>query len=582
MDLINTKENIKLLSKYLIKLYGADKAKKLFEHFSKQQNLFGEYGLAYQVGRNSISFFCEYFLQDLFTPKKSNTARKLAPVHYEVWKSLEDIFIHQTHDKQEYILPRGSAKTTIVDVALSCWLHCYKVSRYTVVLANKGDEAEDFIKKTKIALQYPYIINTFGELVVYNKKRVVNKSELELDNNTKIKAYSAGGSGVRGTSYSDPEGGIYRPMVFIADDYISELDVLTKESRVKKYDRWLKEVEEAGDEAVERDGVLIKPATKFLVLGTPLAPGDFIDRIKENPEYMVFQRSVVDFDIDDYFERHEKWQEFKRIFFDDRRANALADSKAFYDEHKEEMYFPTIWEGKYNCLKLAMKYFNKRVAFMQELMCKVEDVGDKWFTSNKVRSREEIESLKHIKTMLSVDTAGVKVKDARRSDFFAFVVGSVATNGFKYVRKGQIRKFIDDFDGYVNHVIGLLEEFPDINCISIEKNQFNGLDVDRIKQAIEDHPQLKRRQIEFINEMSRKNKDDRISTIVSDVNNGRIIFCKDRVEESALEQMMDFSGQAYTRHDDFVDALSDFANKVDDIEIRNKRIRSMKKSVLGI
>ncbi len=47
--------------------------------------------------------------------------------------------------------------------------------------------------------------------------------------------------------------------------------------------------------AVFRNGKLIKPATKFLVLGTPLAQGDFIDAISKNPEYKVFHRSVVDF-----------------------------------------------------------------------------------------------------------------------------------------------------------------------------------------------------------------------------------------------------------------------------------------------
>ncbi|WP_243356889.1 hypothetical protein [Bacillus litorisediminis] len=568
MDIINTKENRELVLKYAIKLYGKEKARELAKNY--QKNYFGFGGLAWQLGKRSLEFFCLYFLQDFFIPKKSNTSRPLAPVHFEVWKVLEDMFIHNTHDKQEFILPRGAAKTTIIDMALSCFLHCYKISNYTIVLANREDDAEKFVDQTKKALQTPYIVNTFGKLV-NPKKRTVNKSELELDNDTKIKAYSSGAS-VRGTSYIAPNG-IHRPMVFIADDYISENDILTPESKQKKYQRWLKEVEEAGDEAVEREGEIAKYASKFLVLGTPLAPGDFIDQIRENPEYRVFRRSVVDFDVDEYFENHEHWQNLKKILFDDKRQNSEEDAKQYYMEHKEEMDFPTLWEGKYQCYKLGLKYFTKRLAFMQELMCKCENIGDKWFTSNKVQPKEEIESHSFIKTMLTIDTAGVKNKDKKRADFFAFTVGSLADNGFKYVRLGQIRKF-DGFNDYINHVIKILKDYEDITHVFIEKNTYNGLDVEHIENEIARIPELAKRKIIIITEMQRKNKDDKISTIVSDVNNGRIIFCEERVEKEALTQLMEFSGQQFTRHDDFVDSVTEFANRIDEIEVR-KPIKSI-------
>lgn len=528
-----------------------------------RDNLFGFNGLAYATGRRSFEFFCLYFLQDFFTPKDDNTARPLAPVHYEVWKVLEDIFIHNTHNKQEFILSRGSAKTTIIDMALSCFLHTYKLSTYTIVLANRELDATNFVDQTKTALQTPYIVHTFGNLI-QPRKRTVNKLELELDNDTKIAAFSSQTS-VRGTAYISPKGR-FRATCVIADDYISENDVITDDSKIKKYQRWQKEVEEAGDSAVIRNGKLITPATKFIVIGTPLATGDFIDQIRRNPEYKVFHRSVVDFDIDEYFDNHTYWQEFKTILFDDKREDSANDAKQFYLEHKEHMDFPTLWDGKYECDELAIKYFTKRLAFMQELMCNVENIGDKWFKSNRTQPKEEVEEHTFIKTMLSIDTAGVKNKDSKRSDYFAFVVGSLATNGFKYVRNGQLKKFTE-FDQYINHVISLLKEHVDITHVYIEKNTYNGLDVDRIKQEIDKVPNLKIRRITFINEMQRRNKDEKISTIVSDVNNGRIIFCDERVEKNALNQLMEFSGQQFTLHDDFVDAVSEFANRVDEIEV---------------
>lgn len=574
-DLINNKSNRQLLYKYLSKFYGTDKAKELIKKHNF--NLFGKNGLAYSLGSRSFEYFCLHFLQDFFVPKDDNDVRPLATVHYEVWRELENMYIQNTHDKQQFILPRGSAKTSIIDMALSCWLHCYRKSIYTLVLANRELDATNFVDQTKTALQNPYIKYTFGELV-QPRKRVVNKLELELDNDTKIQAYSSGSS-VRGASFVSSKGRS-RPTTILADDYISEADILTDEAKEKKYDKWLKEVEDVGDNAVYRKGKLIKPSSKFIILGTPLAKGDFIDRIKNNPEYKVFHRSVVDFDVDEYFDNHPLWQEFRNILFDDKRENPLNDAKQFYFDHMDEMKFDTIWE-KYECWDLAKDYFNKRLAFMQEKMCNVDSIGDKWFKSNRTQSIEEIESHKFIKTMLTVDTAGVKNKDSRRADYFAFVVGSLSDNDFKYVRSGQLRKFTD-FNQYINHVIELLQEYEDITHVFIEKNTYNGLDVDRIKEEIEKIPSLVKRNVTFINEMQRKNKDDKISTIVDDVNNGRIIFCEERTEKEALNQLMDFRGQKFSLHDDFVDTVAEFANRIIEIEIKNKRIQTFDRKLLGI
>ncbi|MED1443039.1 hypothetical protein P4U24_14800 [Aeribacillus composti] len=584
-DIINTKENRQLLRKYLYKDFienrnlTPDQAKQKVNQLmiKYKNNLFGKNGLAYALGKRSFEYFCLHFLQDFFIPKPTNDVRPLAPVHYEIWEELENIYLKNTHDKQLFILPRGCAKTSIIDMALSCFLHCYRKSIFTLVLANRELDAINFVVQTKTAMQNPYIKFTFGELI-QPKKRVVNKLELELDNDTKIQAYSSGSS-VRGTAYISSKGRS-RPTTIIADDYISEADIITDEAKEKKYNKWLKEVEEAGDKAVYRNGKLIKPATKFIILGTPLAKGDFIDRIKNNPDYKVFQRSVVDFDVDEYFENHSLWQQFKKIYFDNKREKSLEDAKKFYFENEEKMRFPTIWE-KYECWDLAKDYFNKRLAFMQEMMCNVDNIGEKWFQSNRIQPKKDIESHKFIKTMLAIDTAGVKNKDKKRSDYFAFVVGSLADNDFKYVRTGQIRKF-DDFNEYIKHVIKLIKDFDDITHVYIEKNTYNGLDVEQIQNELNKNNELSNRNIEFINEMQRKNKDDKISTIVSDVNNGRIIFCEERVEKEFLNQVMEFRGQQFSLHDDAADALSEFANRIDEIEIKNKRIKTFDRKILGI
>lgn len=584
VDIFHTEYNITLLKQYLhqdaTRNGYSDKQARQFVESTVQKhrrNLFGVNSLAQSLGKRSFTFFCLYYLQDYFVPKPDNTLRSLAPIHYEIWNELEAMFIDDEHDKQLFVLPRGSAKTTVVNTSLSTWLHCYKNSIYTLMLANTENDAIEFVNSVKIAFNNPYIKNTFGELV-QPRKRTVNQLELELDNNTKLKAYSSQTS-VRGTRYTSTEG-IFRPTCVLADDYISENDILTDESKTKKYIRWQKDVEDAGDTRVVRDGQLIKSGTKFLVIGTPLATGDFIDAISNDPTYKLFHRSVVDFDIDEYMENNEQWQQFRNILFDNKRDNPLHDAKEYYILNKPQMEFPTIWD-KYQCDDLAIEYFNKRLAFMQEKMCNVKNIGNKWFKSNRTMPQLELEEYTFTRTMLTIDTAGVKSKNKQRSDYFAFVVGSLSDNGFKYVRKGQLKKF-NEFDEYINHVIELLKEFTDISHVYIEKNTYSGLDVDAIQNKLSNHHELVNRNITFINEMQRRNKDEKISTIVSDVNNGRIIFCSDRVGDKFLNQVMNFAGQQFSLHDDAPDCLAEFVNRIDDIKTNNNRIRTIDRRLLGV
>lgn len=559
-SLIYTEENRAILRKYMAKFYGKEKAAELYKKY--RGKWFEKGNVAYALGSKSLEFFCKFYLSGIFTPKPDNLVRELATVHYDIWDELTKMFVLDEWDKELFILPRGSSKSTTINVALSTWANCYKKSRFTVVIANRELDSVNFVEKTKTALQTPAIEYTFGKLV-NPKNRTVNKLELETDNDCKIMAYSSGTS-VRGTSYICKDG-IFRPTLFILDDFTSEDDILSDSAKQKVLDKFYKEISEAGDRVVVRNGKKIKSASKFLILGTPLSQDDFINTIRKDVDFRVFHRSVVDFDVDEYFENHPHWQEFKRILFDDKLDDSRKSAFQYYNDNKEHMEFHTLWE-KYECADLAKDYFNKRVAFMQELMCDCQNIGDKWFKSNRVQTLEEIEEHNFIKTMLCIDTAGVKNKDKRKSDSFGFVVGSLADNDFKYVRTAQLRKF-NEFDQYIFHVITLLKDFPDITHVFVEKNLYTGLDVERIEQEIQKIPELQKRKITFINEMQRRNKDEKISTIVSDTNNGRIIFCSDRVEKDFLHQVMEFAGQKYSLHDDAPDVLSEFVNRIDEIEV---------------
>ena len=571
---INTTENRKLLHKYLTRYFitnnnlsqevASEKAVSIIK--KRKSNLFGEQGLSYWLGSKSIEYFSLYYLQDTFIPKPTNQARKLAQVHYDIWDLLQRQFIDDEFDKSNIVISRGCAKTTTCDLTLTLYLHCYGKSPFTVIGAKKDDDAQQFIGNVRKQFEEnPYIQFTFG-LLIDKKNYTVNKNEMELTNNTCIKAISSGSS-VRGMNFK----GI-RPTTFIGDDYQDKNDVLNELSRDKKWKDWCDEIENFGDTAVYRDGVKIKAATKIVNIGTVMHRDCLISRLMNAKDYKtMFRRAIIlepNQSVDDLF-NSDLWSECKKIVFDNKFDDPVSTAYQFYLDNKEQMDFSTLWDDKWDRFNdLAMEYWKNRTSFMQEKMNDCMNIGEKWFKSIRTMPKEEIES-NHLfkKTILCIDPAGVKNVNKKKADSFAFIVGSLADNGFKYIRRGQLLKF-DEFDDYINHVIGLLREYPEIIGIYLEKNTYNGLDCDKLKKVINENMDLKSRNITIINEMQRKNKDEKISMIVSSVSNGQIIFSED--DTDLVDQFMDFQGQAFSSHDDGVDCVAEFSNRIDEINVVGK------------
>ncbi len=292
---LQQQEDIQLLHKYLSQFYGADKSKELI--LTYKNNLFGENGLAYSLGKRSIPFFCQYFLQDTFRVKHDNNARQLAPFHFEIWEQCESMVIEDKFDRLLLIEPRGSAKSTILNYGLSVHAHCYKESTYSLIAGSTELDAISFVDLVRDTFENnEYIKKCFGELV--DKRRfTVNKLELELANNTKIQAISSTSS-MRGKKYST-QGKQVRPTLIICDDYINRNDILTQESRDKKFQTFMSDVKFAGDEAVYRDNNKIKKATKIIVINTILHNDDLPSRLeKDNTFKSIKHKAVLADDVD--------------------------------------------------------------------------------------------------------------------------------------------------------------------------------------------------------------------------------------------------------------------------------------------
>lgn len=571
-------DDLQLIFDYLVKEYmtqGAtlieaqDEAEKII--YENQSNLFGPKGLAHQLGEINFEFFCIYFLQDTFVPKENNAARELSESHYKLWNTLSDMFIEDEFDKLTVIAPRGFAKTTVCDFALSMWLHCYKKSVYTLVCGRTEGDATEFIAQMRQNFEEnTYIITAFGKLLD-SSNFTVNKLELELTNKTKIQAISSTSS-MRGKKYNG-----HRPSCIIADDYQGKADIITQEARDKKYKTWEEDSKFAGDKAVYRNGKKIKQATKFIVLGTILHSDCFMSRLATKNEYQKICYRVCDFDVDEYF-NSGLWLEFKKIYFNHKLNDSVSAAKEFYYQHEDDMQYNTIWPDKFECLDTAIDYFENPVAFKQELQNDAKNIGEKWFKSVRTIPREQIEEEAFTKTMLLVDPASTSRK---ASDYSAFLVGSTGENGFYYARLAELAKINarTEFDKYINHMVELIRHYRDITHVYIEKNTFNGADANQLEKSLNSDPQLRYRNIVIINELQKKNKDDKIGTIIAPINKGQIIFAEE--DNEFIDQILDFAGQQYSVHDDGPDITAEFKNRIDMIKVVNQ-ITLFDRSRLGL
>lgn len=551
------KYEVYVLREYLIKHYGKQKGMKLLKTYANDLNT-----LARALGEIDIAFFNLYFLQDIFVPSDDNVARTLSKSHYEMFSLFNDTFVKDKYDKVNVVVSRGFAKTTTGDLALTVWAKCYRKSVFTVIGAKTDIDAQQFVSSIKNVFKTNQKIkDTFG--ILYDEKNrdyKSNANEVELTNDTCIRAISSGSS-LRGINWKS-----VRPTLLIMDDFQSEANILTEDARIKQYNKWTKEVEQCGDKAVWRNGKKIKSATKIVSIGTVLHMDCLISRLQRNRDYKTFLRRAIllkgDQTVDDIFES-PLWTKCKEIYFDDSLEDSKAAAQEFYQENFEEMKFPVLWEEKWDCFNdLAIPYWENRQAFMSEMMNNASEIGLRWFRSVRTQTVEEIEEHDFKKTILCIDPASTT---SRKSDFTAMVVGSTATNGFKYMREIVMDKL--EFNLYCAKVVEILVKYEEISYVYVEKNTFQGADIIKIKELISKEPKLRNRKIEFANEMQRTNKEEKISTIIDDVNNGRIIFVDNNPK--AIEQLMDYQGEKYSLHDDFVDCVAECSNRLEKVNTNN-------------
>jgi predicted phage terminase large subunit-like protein len=522
-----------------------------------KNNLWGDHSIAWSLGEKSISFFCFYYLQDIFRVKDENDARQLADFHFELWLTLETMIITDEFDRLVLCLPRGHAKSTVVTFALVIWLACYKKSFYTIVQGKTEADGIKFLSDVRAAFENnEYIKKSFGALID-TKRFTINKNELHLANNSKIECLSSTSS-LRGRKHQGK-----RPQYIICDDITGLDDCLSEQAKQKKLEIFQKDVLYAGDPSVFRDGRKIKPGTKFICLGTVLAENDFISSLLKDKTFLQILKRGMEVpegfsDVDDYFTNNSLWSEFKNIYYNAKNPYAQIEAKEFYYEHEEEMSFNILWPDKYFAFDLALMYYSDPRGFKSEVMNDASKLGEKIFHQIKTISEKEMEAQnnEYVKTILVCDPA---VETGAKNDYTAFCVGSKLANGFRYIRKGIINKL--NFDDYISKVIELLKNYPDISFIWIEKNTFNSADEREIRKRIMEDIILSKRNIIIDCERQSQNKYNKIVSIAGKVDSGFIIFNEE--DSDFCNQVLEYN--EFAKHDDAPDALSEFDRLIDEV-----------------
>ncbi len=316
----------------------------------------------------------------------------------------------------------------------------------------------------------------------------------------------------------------------------------------------------------------------MLAFGTIQHKEDFYSRLLHSATWKHTQEKAINIDDVDQLFNTGHWEEFKKLLIDKDNENRLDYAKEYYLQNKESMQYPLLWQDYWDCMDIALQYYENPISFKQEMQGDLDSIGEKKFKTIITETPEQLEDpeREYKKTMIVIDPAGTRTK--RKGDYHAFVVGSIANNGVKYVRKGIISRL--EFEEYMDVTLELLRQYSDITHVFIEKNTYNGSDVIRLQELIMEDKELSQRNITWINEHQHRNKDNKIDMIVGDVNMGRIIFNEEDTE--AIEQLRDFAGCDYSLFDDFPDVVSQFSIEISKLDEQVKPIKLLDRRLLGL
>lgn len=282
-------------------------------------------------GRQSIQAFGDLFLSHYLKHEPCQ-------FHKELYETLQDISGVQDqmvngelipagrrNSRIAIAAPRGSAKSTIVNLVYVLWAICYKKETFIIIGSDTAGQAFSFLSDIKSELENNSLLSevfpeAFGPPLANDGLRKWTEKEIITQNDVKIVALGRGNK-VRGLRFREN-----RPSMIILDDVEGEDSVKSPDQREKTWN-WLKlAVEHAGDEK-----------TNYLFIGTILHYASALSRLLD-PKTSAWQ-SIKYQAVIYWSENDDLWNQWREIFndFELDHIDRTDKARSFFEENKDAL-----------------------------------------------------------------------------------------------------------------------------------------------------------------------------------------------------------------------------------------------------
>ncbi len=471
-----------------------------------------------------IKEFGETYFPEYFT-------LKVPEVHKAIYKDLEVVVKEVCEDGHHYAvaIPRGCAKSTILDFLLPLYTICFNLKKYILIISASQDLADNFLGLIKDELEFnTLLVEDFGSL----KGDTWNAETFTTSTGIKIEALGSG-SKIRGLRNAS-----YRPDLIILDDLEDDEGVRSSEQRKKLKDWYYKAVSKVGTKA-----------TDFVFLGTVLHYDSLLMDVLSNPSYKTKRFSAVIH----FAEDQDHWAEWTRIITDLSNENRLADAKTYFILNQDIMLKGTevLWEQKYSYYDLmVMKITEGDASFNTEMQNNPINPADAIFSREWFRYFTVDDIKKDFKDIDLYGAVDASMGKKNTSDFSAIIIlGRNRRTGQMYVFEADVKrrhpdKIIEDVARICEHWQTLLGR--PFKVFGVEDVAFQSFFKDTLRKEL----MKKGVYLNIQGISSTQDKQLRIERLQPDIKNGYIMFQRDQL--LLLEQLEYFP---FAGHDDAPDAL---------------------------
>jgi|TARA_Y100000031_G_scaffold105920_1_gene116659 predicted phage terminase large subunit-like protein len=323
----------------------------------------------------------------------SSALKKQTPdFHHEIYRNLRN----KKKGRVLIAAPRGTAKSTVCSLIFPLWKIAFKApdeELFIVIISESQTQSINFLSRIKYHLDTSRVFReAFGDFSANTAKRWTN-NDIILANGSRVVAVGTG-QRVRGFIEGDT-----RPNLIIVDDFESELNAFTPESRVKNR-KW---ITEAVIPSLSDDGRLI-------MVGTVISEDCFLNWAKGSPAWETLWYKIWDDDEESIWpERFPK----TRIISIKSEYESVGNLNGFYQEYMNIAQSPDNAPFKPEYIKIHSYDFEN----IDGQNCLVKERGDE-------------KEIKPVDIYAGVDPASSL---SIRADYFVIAIIAVDSDNNKYI-----------------------------------------------------------------------------------------------------------------------------------------------------